>query len=365
MPRRSPPPLSTPLRHPANPPDFLRDDRDQRLGRRAQRPLRMAHANQMPHDARRNDGMHPQPPLFHGAQHHDARQHGGKARRLHELDDGAEDVDLELRRKGDVLRLRRRVQHHAQAMPLGRQHQFQSWQLCHLYRCREFGAVRGAGHQHHFLVVQRLHMQRRAAALAMHHGRVKLAGGNEIDQRGTEAVRHGYLYVRIARIEARQRSHQHALRLGRDHAKRDAAGHLLLALHHLLPRTGDVAHDGEKQAVHHATRSGRHHAMRDAIEQLLPEFFFQPRDLHAERRLHDIQALGRARDRAVLEQRDEVLDLFEVHGWIGINATVIPASILVMNPRRLAMRRTTAFNQLLRIHTHPREDPNSSLQMMH
>lgn len=60
----------------------------------------------MPHDARRDDGMHPQSAVFHGALHHDARQQC----RFHELEDGAEDVDLELRHKRDVLRLRRRIE---------------------------------------------------------------------------------------------------------------------------------------------------------------------------------------------------------------------------------------------------------------
>jgi hypothetical protein len=57
--------------------------------------------------------------------------------------------------------------------------------------------------------------------------------------------------------------------------------------------------------------------VRDAIKQLLPELFLQLGDLHAQRRLHDIQPLGRACDGAIFEQRDEVLDLSEVHAkWV-------------------------------------------------
>ena len=86
-----------------------------------------------------------------------------------------------------------------------------------------------------------------------------------------------------------------------------------VALHELLPRVREVAHDRQEEAVHQASGGGRRHAVRAALEQLLMQFILELRDLHAERGLHDVQPLGRARDRAVLEERDEVLDLLEVH----------------------------------------------------
>jgi hypothetical protein len=53
--------------------------------------------------------------------------------------------------------------------------------------------------------------------------------------------------------------------------------------------------------------------VRAALEQLLMQFVLELGDLHAQRRLHDVQPLRGTGDRAVLEQRDEVLDLLEVH----------------------------------------------------
>lgn len=92
-----------------------------------------------------------------------------------------------------------------------------------------------------------------------------------------------------------------------------------VALHELLPRVGQVPHDRQEQAVHQPSRGGRRHAVRAALEKLLMQFVLELRDLHAERGLHDVETLGRARDRAVLEQRDEVLDLLEVHVPWGIS----------------------------------------------
>ena len=82
----------------------------------------------------------------------------------------------------------------------------------------------------------------------------------------------------------------------------------------LLPRVRKVAHDRQEEPVHEPPGGGRRHPVRAALEQLLMQLFLELRDLHAERRLHDIQTLGRAGDRAVFEQRDEILNLLQVHG---------------------------------------------------
>jgi len=49
------------------------------------------------------------------------------------------------------------------------------------------------------------------------------------------------------------------------------------------------------------------------VEQLLAQRLFQPSDLHAERRLHDVELARRAGDVALLCEAQEILHLPEVH----------------------------------------------------
>jgi hypothetical protein len=48
-------------------------------------------------------------------------------------------------------------------------------------------------------------------------------------------------------------------------------------------------------------------------EELLVQLVFELRYLHAQCGLHDVQSLRCARDRTVFKQRDEILDLLEIH----------------------------------------------------
>jgi hypothetical protein len=53
--------------------------------------------------------------------------------------------------------------------------------------------------------------------------------------------------------------------------------------------------------------------VRSALEQRLVKLCLKLRYLHAQRRLHNVEPLRRTRDRAVFEQRDEIVNLLQVH----------------------------------------------------
>jgi hypothetical protein len=89
--------------------------------------------------------------------------------------------------------------------------------------------------------------------------------------------------------------------------------HHFVTLHQLLASVREVPHDRQEEAVHQPSRCGRGHPVCPAFKELLMQLLLQLGDLHAQGRLHDIQSLGCARDGAVLEQGDEILNLLQVH----------------------------------------------------
>jgi hypothetical protein len=74
--------------------------------------------------------------------------------------------------------------------------------------------------------------------------------------------------------------------------------------------------------------------MRSALEQRLVEFVLELGDLHAERGLNDVEPLRGARDRAILEKRNEVLDLLEVH---VVSPSAEIAAIIIVADRAIAV----------------------------
>jgi HAMP domain-containing protein len=164
----------------------------------------------MAHDARREDRIRAQRALPHRAFNGDARQDRRKTRALHELDDRGEHIDFEARCKQDVFVLRGRIGHAAQTMARGRQHEFQFGQLRQFDRVRQIGTVRGAGHQRHFFIEERLRIEREPRAGLVDQGSVEL-----------------------------------------------------------LPGMREIVHDRQEQAVHQPPRRGWGHAVRTAFEELL------------------------------------------------------------------------------------------------
>ena len=61
------------------------------------------------------------------------------------------------------------------------------------------------------------------------------------------------------------------------------------------------------------SRVGQVGAVRRAPEQRHAELFFQVVDLPGQRRLRDVEPLGRPRERMLLGNRDERPEIFEVH----------------------------------------------------
>jgi hypothetical protein len=72
----------------------------------------------------------------------------------------------------------------------------------------------------------------------------------------------------------------------------------------------DVVHNAKVQL---ACGGGRHHALAIPFEQLLAEVILEPRQLHAERRLHDAEPADGARHAAFLVQANEILNMAQVH----------------------------------------------------
>ncbi len=269
----------------------------------------MAHADDVTHDARRRDRIRAQHAFVDLALHDDARQDRRDAALFDELHDGAQQIDFELRLHDHIGIQQRGVEDAAQAVAARRQHEVEFGQRGGGDRVRQVRAVFRARDEHHLFVEQRMHVERQASARPVDDRRIETAGFHRIDQLRAEAVGYRYFDLRIQRIEDRQRLGQHALRFRRHHSQRDTSRDDDIVPAQLVARMLDVAHDRHVKAIHLPRGVGGRHAMRAALEELAVQFPFELRDLHAERGLHDIEPLGRTRDGAVFEQRDEILNL--------------------------------------------------------
>ena len=82
-----------------------------------------------------------------------------------------------------------------------------------------------------------------------------------------------------------------------------------------------------------ATELGEHDAAAAAFEQLLAELVLERSDLSAQRRLRDMEPLGRTRDVLLLRHRDEVLQLLQAHAAIMPDAAARIESEKVLEDR--------------------------------
>ena len=98
----------------------------------------------------------------------------------------------------------------------------------------------------------------------------------------------------------------------RHRADRDGAAH---QLGELLDRDVDVGDGGERRPgvrQRGLAGGGQPHGATRPVQQRLSELAFQPLDLGADRRLRDVDALGRAGEVGLLGDGDEVLELPQV-----------------------------------------------------
>ena len=164
----------------------------------------MRDADDVAHDAWRQNRIRAQRARSDCALDHDTRQDGREARIADQLHDAAEHIDFEARRQEHVLVLRGGIEHAAQAVPLGRQHQFEFGQLGQLDRVRQVRAVCRTGGEHHFFVEDRVRIERELAARLVDERRIELAAGDPVDEGRAVAVGDGDFDVRIFLVIARQ-----------------------------------------------------------------------------------------------------------------------------------------------------------------
>ena len=109
---------------------------------------------------------------------------------------------------------------------------------------------------------------------------------------------------------AQQRQTQHGGR-GRRHAHADAAGQT-----RLLRRPNSLLSVPQHQLRLMKKRQpgfGGRHALGAALQQAGREFAFEPADLLAQRRLHQLEVLRSAADAAQLNDPDKVAQLAQLH----------------------------------------------------
>jgi hypothetical protein len=113
-----------------------------------------------------------------------------------------------------------------------------------------------------------------------------------------------------------------ALKGRRQHAERDRGHSCHLELSGLeaeraasvAPRAFCVRHDGAGLGQEHLAGSGKSDAGGKTLQERAAELLFEALDLLRERRLCDQQLLGGARERALVGDRQQVLQLSKVHG---------------------------------------------------
>ncbi len=118
---------------------------------------------------------------------------------------------------------------------------------------------------------------------------------------------------RVRAVEAGQQVGQPRRRARADDADRDLPAEQPGAL---LDGAADGGDGGERRAgvrQHGGAGVGRPHRAARAVQQRLPQLGLEPAHLGAHAGLRDVQPLGRTREARLLGDRDEILELAELH----------------------------------------------------
>ena len=91
-----------------------------------------------------------------------------------------------------------------------------------------------------------------------------------------------------------------------------------LGLAQPLDRVFKLGEDGADVFKEGGTRSGERHTAVAALKQSGADFVFKRLDLGGQRRLRDVQPLGRAREAALFCNGDKVPELPQFHNSFGI-----------------------------------------------
>ena len=149
---------------------------------------------------------------------------------------------------------------------------------------------------------------------AVEHRQVHAPGHDELGQRRPVGLVQIEDDAGMARPHGAQQRHRQARRRrpGRE-PDRHRPGQPLPGRLHVRPRLLALAQDELRVAVEHLARLGRRHAALGPHQQLLAYLALQRRELLAERRLGDVQDVGRLGQAADVDDLHEVLQAPEVH----------------------------------------------------
>ena len=167
--------------------------------------------------------------------------------------------------------------------------------------------------EHHLLVVERLEPEVGRAARPVGDADVELAGV----QPGADLVGGELLDPDPHRRVARQEQ-GHAFRDEADvEGVRGADAHLAgqVAAARLEHRDAlvDLLQRARREGEEQLAGLGRHHLLADAVEERLADLFLELADLVRQRRLGDVDPLGRAREAQAIGQRHEVAKVPQLH----------------------------------------------------
>jgi hypothetical protein len=164
--------------------------------------------------------------------------------------------------------------------------------------------------------VQRLVLQLGVARIARHRREREgdLAARHQRHERLVQAVLDEDAYLRLRAAQAGQRQRQQARRLGRAAADAQALRRRLLQLGQAHRRLPELGLDAPRMADQDVGVRRRDDAVAVALEQGHAEVVLERLDAHAERRLRDAEAFGRAGQAAGADGREQVPDALGIEG---------------------------------------------------
>ena len=149
---------------------------------------------------------------------------------------------------------------------------------------------------------------------------IEIAGADRRQHVGIDALEDMEAHARMRALEGDDRARQQAGGDARRGADADFAKPGALDRFDVVAGVAELRLDGLDAREQRLARLGRGHAVRAAMQELDTEVVFQLLDALGDRRLRQIENLGRLPDRAGLDHGGEIAQLTEFHGDAGRTA---------------------------------------------